>query len=271
MGSEQTATSAETTTNGIAPANVATSTTSNTPFDQGELKAKLDRAWEKIENGDLKVDEGRKLRAEGNKLRAEGTLELANILLDLRERFPADQDFSKKLAECGYGENRIRRQDRAALINMAGHQDLARKVLEHTHRRSYRLIWADEVQPEVQRRLHSAGQPAEDESPATAPAEDTGTVETPVVIQPATRRPKTTTRQTRARKPKWAIDPQAWAADRIFFLNNANENFCDMLDEILEEATPEELAKLHWEPEPLLETLRKLEAKIAALSDRLRK
>ena len=49
------------------------------PFDQGEVKSNLDRAWVKIENA-------RKQEAEGRKLWIEGPLELINILDDARKR-----------------------------------------------------------------------------------------------------------------------------------------------------------------------------------------
>jgi hypothetical protein len=172
--SEQTATAAET-----------------IPFDQ-ELKNKLDLAWEKIESGRQQEDEGRKQRIEG-------TLELAKILLDLRLRFPADREFGERLTKNGYGENRISRQDRAALINMAEHPDLAREVLEQTHRQSYRLIWEEEIQPELEkRRLPSAGQPALSENfngtPVVSTNGNLAGVPIPPVIQPSkttTHRPKT--------------------------------------------------------------------------------
>src|SRR5262249_17231401 len=45
------------------------------------------------------------------------------------------------------GETRIKRHDRSALLNMAQHLNVTRNVLEQTHRRSWRLIWEEEIQP----------------------------------------------------------------------------------------------------------------------------
>jgi hypothetical protein len=119
-------------------------------FDQGEeYKGSLDCAWEKITKGERQ-------EAEGKKLWIEGTLELINILHDARQTFGPDQDFGKWLTESGYGENRISRQDRAALLKMALNLADTRKALEETHRRSWRCIWEEEIQPG----LPNGGQPA---------------------------------------------------------------------------------------------------------------
>src|SRR5262249_21012128 len=123
------------------------------------IKSNLDLAWEKIQDA-LQQE------AEGHKLWIEGTLELISILDDARKRLGSDQAFGTWLTENGYGEDRITRHDRSALLNMALDLNVTRKVLEQTHRRSWRLIWEEEIQT----RLPSGGQPADGESPEANPA-----------------------------------------------------------------------------------------------------
>jgi hypothetical protein len=140
-------------------------------------KSELDAAWRKIETGE-------QLEADGRVLWIEGTLELIAILDSARERLGPDQAFGAWLTDNGYGENRISRDDRSALLNMALHLDVTREVLEQTHRRSWQLIWREEVQS----RLRRATQPADGNGP-----EDPGT-EAPDNKEPKappTRRPKT--------------------------------------------------------------------------------
>jgi hypothetical protein len=256
--SEQTAMSADMAS--IAPA--------NTPFDQ-ELKSKLDHAWAKIENGCQQEDEGRRQWIEG-------TLELANILLDLRQRFPADVEFGKQLTEAGYGENRLSRQDRAALINMGEHPDLARIELEHTHRSSLQNIWKD-----VQTRLPSPRQPGEDTGSVEPPivTTDDNLAEVPPPPQPVTPPPpppppaRVTRRQKKSKpappKQKWVTDSKAWADDRVLYFDAACEFLSGQIDEVMEKATDEQREKVgeYWRPEPLLEAMQKLEAKVAEFSE----
>ena len=80
-------------------------------------------------------------RGEGHKLWIEGTLELINILDDARKRLGSDQAFGTWLTDNGYGEDRITRHDRSALLNMALDLNVTREVLAQTHRRSWRHIW----------------------------------------------------------------------------------------------------------------------------------
>jgi hypothetical protein len=123
------------------------------------VKSNLDLAW-------VKIQDAIQQEAEGHKLWIEGTLELINILDDARKRLGADQEFGTWLTDNGYGEDRITRHDRSALLNMALHLKVTREVLEQTNRRSWRYIWEEEVQP----RLPYAGQPADGESPEANPA-----------------------------------------------------------------------------------------------------
>jgi hypothetical protein len=115
------------------------------------IKSNLDLVWAKIQNA-LQQE------AEGKKLWIEGTLELINILDSARKRLGSDQAFGKWLTDSGYGDL-ITRHDRSALLNMALHPNLTLEVLKQTHRRSWRHIWEEEVQP----RLPHVGQPADGE------------------------------------------------------------------------------------------------------------
>jgi hypothetical protein len=69
----------------------------------------------------VKIQDGLRQEAEGRKPWIEGTLELTNTLDDARKRLGSDQAFGTWLTENGYGENRIKRHDRVALLNMALH------------------------------------------------------------------------------------------------------------------------------------------------------
>ena len=132
-------------------------TTTTTDIDP-IVKSNLDLAWGKIQDA-------RQQEAEGHNLWIEGTLELISILDDARNRLGSDQAFGTWLTDSGYGD-RITRHDRIALLNMAKHPNVTRKVLEQTNRRSWRYIWEEEVQP----RLPYVGQPAEGKSPEATPS-----------------------------------------------------------------------------------------------------
>jgi hypothetical protein len=162
------------------------------------IKSNLDLAW-------VKIQDALQQEAEGHNLWIEGTLELISILDDARNRLGSDQAFGTWLTENGYGEDRITRHDRAALLNMAEHPDLTRKVLEQTHRRSWRYIWEEEVQP----RLPYVGQPADGESPEANPANNS---EQSAGEKKPTRRP---------RKGNGTKKPQSeWGKDLKDFLSH---------------------------------------------------
>jgi hypothetical protein len=57
--------------------------------------------------------------------------------------------FSKWLQDRGLGEDVINADDRAALIKMAAHPEIAKEVLQTTTRRNWRLIWNNDIQPIV--------------------------------------------------------------------------------------------------------------------------
>jgi hypothetical protein len=209
------------TTNGSTPADTAISTiataTADTaiallPFDQGEFKVKIDLAWQKVENG-LQQE------AEGTNLWIEGTLDHINILNDLRQCYPADQEFGKRLNDVGYGEDRVSRHNRAALLNMAEYPDLTREVLEQTHSRSYQLVWRDEIQP----RLPSVRQPADGESPEEAPTnnpEQSVGDEKPEETKPKkTRRPRKGNGTRNPPKEEWGKDVDSFFSDALLIAN----------------------------------------------------
>jgi hypothetical protein len=180
------------------------------PTDNTILKSYLDEAWAKIEKGLQQEGEGRKNWIDG-------TLALINILHDARERFPSDNEFGKWLSESGYGESRISRQDRAALLNMALHPAATRKALEETHRRSWRLIWEQDIQPG----LPNAGQPADGESTEEVPA--------------VTRRRK----NKKPPQPEWSKDLEGFFSDGLTTANRAVE-----LQKSLRQCAPEKKRSL---------------------------
>src|SRR5262249_32457261 len=168
------------------------------------IKSNLDLAWVKIQNA---VQQ----EAEGHNLWIEGTLELINILDDARKRLVSDQAFGAWLDEAGY-RDKINRNDRQALLNMAEHPQCTREELNQTHRRSWRLIWEEEIQP----RLHNAVQPTEGESPEATP---TNNPEQPAEPEKKpTRRPR---RGNGTRKPKeeWGKDLKDFLSDGLLAAN----------------------------------------------------
>jgi hypothetical protein len=185
------------------------------------IKSKLDLVWAKIQGA-------RQQEAEGHKLWIEGTLELINILDDARKRLGSDQAFGKWLTDNGYGETRIKRQDRAALLNMALDLNVTRKVLEQTHRRSWRLIWEEEIQPG----LPTAGQPPDGESPEANPANNSEGEKKP------TRRPR---KGNGKKKPK-----EEWGKDLKDFLNDGllAANALIRIKNSIQQCTPEKQAEL---------------------------
>lgn len=156
-----------------------------------DIKQNLDIAWLKTQNGLKQENEGRLLWIEG-------TLELIKILDDARTHL-GDQAFGAWLREVGYGEDRISRDDRSALLNMAKHPEVTLEVLGQTHRRSPQTIWREEIQP----RLRSPTQPtdgAEPEAPAST-----------------TRRPK----KKKPPKEPWVEDRKHFKADGLRIANEA--------------------------------------------------
>jgi hypothetical protein len=191
--------------------------TDTIPLDQWAQRKNLDLAWQKIENG-------RQQETEGRKLWVEGTLELSNILDYARKRLDFDQAFGTWLTGNGYGEDRLTRHDRQALLNMALHPDLTREVLEQTHRRSWQLIWREEMQP----RLPSNRQPADEgEKP-------------PANTRRAKKEKGAKEAANGKQKPEWVRDIGGWFNNQVACVNGViNE-----LNKIMESCTPEQHGSL---------------------------
>ena len=196
-----------------------TDTTTTTNIDP-DVKSKLDLAW-------VKIQDALQQEAEGHNLWIEGTLELINILDDARKRLGSDQAFGTWLSDSGYGD-RIKRHDRTALLNMALHLNVTRKVLEQTNRRSWRLIWEEEVQP----LLHSAVQPADGESPEANPANNSEGEKKPA------RRPR---KGNGTKKPK-----EEWGKELKDFLSDGllAANALIRIKNSIQQCTPEKQAEL---------------------------
>jgi hypothetical protein len=222
-------------TNGSAAVDKATSTNApadTIPFDQEEFKSNLDRALEKVENGQQQ-------EAEGRYHWVEGTLETINILHAGRQHHPSDQAFGKWLDKNGY-KNRIKRNDRQALQNMGKHPDLTREVLQQTHRRSWRLIWEEEIQP----RLHSPVQPTDGEKPKVD-----------------IRRPEKRKRSKPKAKPEWSDDSRGWCTSLVERTNALTHELTTAMENC---TTPEKHDDLreNTEPDLLLDAIQKLRAKV---------
>jgi hypothetical protein len=176
----------------------------------------------------MKIQNALQQEAEGHKLWIQGTLELIRSLDDARKRLGSDQAFGTWLTDNGYGENRITRHDRAALLNMALDLNVTREVLEKTNRRSWRLIWEDEIQ----NRLPSTGQPPDDKQPDEAPA--------------ITRRSK---KAKGAKKTTTEEQADEWLRDRQCFFRDGLVTFNNVIamQNTLRQCTPEQRRKLQEE------------------------
>ena len=133
------------------------------------------------------------------------------------------------LTENGYGEDRITRHDRTALLNMALHPERTREVLNQTHRRSWRLIWEEEIRPA---RLPSGGQPADGESPEANPANNSEGEKKPA------RRPR---KGNGTKKPK-----EEWGKELKDFLSDGllAANALIRIKNSIQQCTPEKQAEL---------------------------
>lgn len=236
--------------------------TDTIPYDDAvsegkEIVAKLDDAWVKIQNA-LQQE------AEGRKLWIEGTLELINILEDARKRLASDQAFGTWLTDNGYGEERINRHDRSALLNMALAPNVTREVLEQTYRRSWQLIWREEIQP----RLPSPRQPADAEGPEDTDGEAPDGQPEASNDEGPEEAPTATTRRSKKKKPP----KEPWAGDLKRFLGDAlrTANDAMALKRTIEQCAPDQLRKLQEEVDPfLLEKLKQAEEALAYVHARL--
>jgi hypothetical protein len=211
------------------------------PNALNNLKSNLDLAWAKTQDGLCQ-------EAEGTNLWIEGTLELIHILDGARKDL-GDQAFGKWLTDNGYGEDRISRHNRSALLNMAEHPDLTREVLNQTERRSYQYIWKEEIQP----RLPYVRQPADSESPEANPANtaEQAADATPSEEAPAiTRRPKRSKGAKRTRE-EWSTDLSKFFSDGLetarkatAIKNSIVESAPDKKADLQQKVTPEWLKQI---------------------------
>lgn len=217
--------------------------TNTDPEHFAAAKDKLDAAWVKTENG-LKQE------AEGKRLWVEGTLELIQILDDARKRLGSDQAFGAWLNEAGYGEDKISRDNRQALLNMGLYPDLSREVLEQTTRQSWRLIWLEEVQSRLRIPAQPApGKPSDSKAPKQAPA--------------TTRRPKKVTMTEQ--EPAWFGNTDKWVNDQFAIANKGSAD----LTQIMDNSTPDQHYGLAMAADKsgLAETFRKFSKVQAEFAD----
>ena len=88
----------------------------------------------------------------------DNTMKLARALLRGREMHKDDAAFGAWLKAEDFGVND---DDRAALISMAKHSEIAERVLADTARQSWRNIWRKEIAPETARGFGGLSHPCE--------------------------------------------------------------------------------------------------------------
>jgi hypothetical protein len=235
-----------------------------TPEHLAIVKANLDAAWAKVEDATYQ-------EAEGTNRWIEGTLGLVTNLVDARERL-GDQAFGLWLTENGYGEDRLPRHHRQALLNMGLDLKVTREVLSQTERRSWRYIWEKEIQP----RLPYAGQPADGESPVEADPPDgntsaeatTADANKPAEAPAHTRRPKKNGAKreaNREKKPEWLRNIEGWYRERVVAAVNA---VIDELNKTMEKCDPEQRKQLAvLDPDLLLDATHNLKKKADEFAD----
>ena len=166
---------------------------------------------------------------------------------DARKRLGSDQAFGAWLNEAGYGE-RITRQDRAALLNMAEHLGRTREILARTSRWSWRLIWEEEIQPG----LPSVGQPASGE-----PANGTDKTPEKAPVANPTRRPKKTKGAKKpGNEPEWLQDTRGWFGNQVDSINAVIREVTAVMEKCKDDEQHKKLRKI-VEPWLLLDALRK--------------
>jgi hypothetical protein len=119
--------------------------------------------YERTQRGNEQMDSG---RAEWR----DGTWQMVTGLTRLRELDQRDdRAFGAALTLSGL--DKISKDDRAALLDMARYPDIAKAVLATTERTSWRNIWRKEIKPQVDR---IAKEKEEDDAKKDADANDRG-------------------------------------------------------------------------------------------------
>lgn len=88
-----------------------------------------------------------KMCVKGDALWIEGSIAKALVLVEMRGRFLADQEFGVWFDKSGID---LSHQDRAALLGLGRLGEVRlREILKNTDRRSYRYIWDDNKKPDL--------------------------------------------------------------------------------------------------------------------------
>lgn len=116
----------------------ATVATTNAALGGKRVDPRLKEIKFQIQDGLDKIDQSRETFTEG-------TLQVGKGLLEAREAIESDTQFGSWLSRNGF--KRLDRHTRAALMNMARHEELSRQRLAFTDRRSWRYIWDEEIAP----------------------------------------------------------------------------------------------------------------------------
>jgi hypothetical protein len=111
--------------------------------DLQSSEAALGTAATQIESGIERWQDGEAKIEEAKQVWIEGILETAEGLAAARSAFPDNKAFGK-WCTANFGENRLNRNDRAALIDFASDLEWTREVLEKTERISIQTIHSRE-------------------------------------------------------------------------------------------------------------------------------
>jgi hypothetical protein len=121
---------------------------------------------------------GAKAEEDGRAAWRDNTMNLARTLLAARELHQNDtRAFGAWFKDSGLGDL-MNANERAALIGMAENPGITGHILATTHRRSWELIWREDIKPEIKRTVTSArnspsrgGRPSQSHN-APAPIQD---------------------------------------------------------------------------------------------------
>jgi hypothetical protein len=126
---------------------------------------------------------GLEMEAGGRTQWRSNTMDLAKALLAGRELCQNDNNaFHTWLDDNGLGKDVLTAHERAGLIGIAEHPDIAELVLATTVKRSWKTIWLDEIKPEVDalKRVVTPDNSPRGGRPRKAPTQNNEPVETVV-------------------------------------------------------------------------------------------